>query len=176
MIKVKFNNTNQFIDVEFSRVDQNVVQLLGNVPASTVGFTAWRVNSKKQLGDFSNFTTIYRVLDNGIQFSNDGSVYVEPIPIEPVVPTEEQIKCQLLSAVDNYLNTTVQTRGYDSILSACSYVNSTDEIFKAEGEQCLAWRDKVYRKCYDILADVESGKREIPSVEGLLDELPKLEW
>jgi len=85
MIKIKFNNTEQFIDVAFSRLNNNIVELLGDVPAATTGFTTWRLNGKRQLGDFSDFTTIYKVLDDGIQFSNDGSVFEEtPIDVEIV--------------------------------------------------------------------------------------------
>ena len=38
-----------------------------------------------QLGDFSDYTTVYRTLDNAVQLSDDGSVYVEPeVPDTPV--------------------------------------------------------------------------------------------
>ena len=74
------------------------------------------------------------------------------------------------------MDKTVQTRGYDSIHTACTYTNSTDETFKTEGTACVAWRDAVWRKCYDILAEVKAGTREIPTEEELLAELPVLDW
>ena len=37
-----------------------------------------------------------------------------------------------------------------------------------------AWRSQVWAKGYEILAEVQEGKREIPSEEELLAELPEL--
>lgn len=99
-----------------------------------------------------------------------GSAYIE-VPL-----TEEQIQAHLTQVVQNYMDKTVQTRGYDNIHTACTYANSTDETFKAEGTACVSWRDAVWRKCYDILAEVKAGTREIPTEEELISELPKLEW
>lgn len=90
--------------------------------------------------------------------------------------TEEQIKKVLTNAVQAYMDTVAQTRGYDNIHTACSYVNSTDEIFATEGAACLAWRDSVWRKCYDILAEVQAGIRPIPTVDDLIAELPAFDW
>ena len=90
--------------------------------------------------------------------------------------TEEQIQAHLTQVVQNYMDKTVQTRGYDNIRTACTYANSTDETFNAEGTACVVWRDAVWRKCYDILAEVKAGTREIPTEEELISELPKLEW
>lgn len=90
--------------------------------------------------------------------------------------TEEQIKKVLTNAVQAYMDTVAQTRGYDNIHTACSYVNSTDDIFAAEGAACLAWRDSVWRKCYDILAEVQAGMRPIPTVDDLIAELPAFDW
>lgn len=114
--------------------------------------------------------------DNGCHIEDKGEYY-EVIANEIHIPTVEEIKANLLQAVDRYLNETVQVKGYDSILSACSYAfDETDDIFSNEGKKCLAWRSKVYRTCYNILAQVENGEREIPTEEQLLNELPKLEW
>lgn len=99
-----------------------------------------------------------------------GSAYIE------ASLTEEQIQAHLTQVVQNYMDKTVQTRGYDNIHTACTYANSTDETFRAEGTACVSWRDAVWRKCYDILAEVKAGTREIPTEEELISELPKLEW
>lgn len=106
----------------------------------------------------------------------DKGEYFEVVEIPVHVPTEAEIQAQLTAAVQAYMDSTAQTRGYDNIHTACSYSNSTDHIFAAEGQACLQWRDKVWRKCYDILAEVKAGTREIPTVEELVAELPVLEW
>ena len=88
----------------------------------------------------------------------------------------QEIQAQLTAAVQAYMDSTAQTRGYDNIHTACSYSNSTDPIFAAEGQACLQWRDMVWRKCYNILAEVQAGSRDIPTVEELIAELPVLVW
>lgn len=62
--------------VDFSKFG-HVVTLTGNVPQDTSGFTLSR-EGKKDAWDYKAFTTIYRVLEGAVQFSDDGSVYVEP--------------------------------------------------------------------------------------------------
>lgn len=102
--------------------------------------------------------------------------YVPPEPIPEPAPTEAEIQQQLTNAVQNYMDTTVQARNYDNINSACTYANSTDHIFAAEGVACVKWRDAVWRKCYDMLAEVKAGTRAIPTAEEVIAELPALEW
>lgn len=76
MIKIKFNEIEKPINVSFS-IQNNIITLTGNVPQNTSGFVAYTVNDIV-LGDYSDFTTIYRVLPDAVQFSNDGSVWVPP--------------------------------------------------------------------------------------------------
>ncbi len=86
----------------------------------------------------------------------------------------EYLQKHYTDVVQAYMDNTVKAKGYDDVFTCISYVNSTDETFCSEANSVLAWRDKVWRKCYEILADVESGKREIPA--DVIAELPKLEW
>ena len=76
MIKIKFNEIEKPINVSFS-MQNNIITLTGNVPKNTSGFIAYTVNDIV-LGDYSEYTTIYRVLPDAVQFSNDGSVWVPP--------------------------------------------------------------------------------------------------
>lgn len=76
MIKIKFNEMEKPINVSFS-MQNNIITLTGNVPKNTSGFVAYTVNDIV-LGDYSEYTTIYRVLPDAVQFSNDGSVWVPP--------------------------------------------------------------------------------------------------
>jgi hypothetical protein len=102
--------------------------------------------------------------------------YYEVVAIPPHVPTAEEIQKMLTDGVQAYMDTKAQERGYDNIHTACSYANSTDEVFKAEGTACLAWRDSVWRKCYNILDEVKTGKRAIPTFEEVIAALPVLAW
>ena len=89
MIKIKYNNKNAFEEVTFSRSD-NLVTMTPTTPNPN-GFTTWKMDGKTQLGDFSDFTTIYKVDRESVTYSNDGSVYVEPPK-----PTEEELRRQAL--------------------------------------------------------------------------------
>ena len=85
MIKIKFNDKENFEEVEFSR-NENIITLKGITEENNSGFKTYRM-SGEQLGDFSDYTTTYRLLDDEVQYSNDGSVWVEPEthPYEPTV-------------------------------------------------------------------------------------------
>lgn len=91
MIKVRFNDREDFCEVGFDRTE-HVVTLTGTMQQNTSGFTTWRMDGVTQLGDFSDFTTVYRVLDDAVQYSDDGSVWVEPnyAPDEEDKPTQEK--------------------------------------------------------------------------------------
>ena len=64
----------------------------------------------------------------------------------------------------------------DGILSACTYATSTNPTFAAEGQSCVEWRDECWAKCYQVMDDVLSGLREIPTAEELVVELPVAPW
>ena len=85
---------------------------------------------------------------------------------------ESGIQKRLNDAVQNWMDEKVhRDKDYDNIFTACSYANSTDAKFRAEGETCVAWRDRVWRYCYNVLDAVMAGLRSIPTVEELLAEL-----
>ena len=95
MIKIKINASDEIREVTFSRRSEHVIELGGITDAPTTGFTTWRMDGVTQLGDFSDYTPVYRTLDNAVQLSDDGSVYVEPEvpePGEPQPTQEERIK------------------------------------------------------------------------------------
>ena len=43
-------------------------------------------------GKIAGYTTVYKTLDDGVILSNDGSVYQEPGPVEPYVPTLAELQ------------------------------------------------------------------------------------
>ena len=89
MIKIKFNNENIFHNVEFSRTE-NTVTLKGITEHNTNGFCTYRM-SGEQLGDFSDFTTVYNVDGDSVTYSNDRSIYVGHYK-----PNEEELQRQSL--------------------------------------------------------------------------------
>ena len=96
MIKIKFNGADKFLEVGFTRINDHVVELYGITQAPS-GFTTWRMDGVTQLGDFSDYMTVYRTLGNAVQLSNDDSVYIEPKPEDPQ-PTEKEKEKTLMKA------------------------------------------------------------------------------
>lgn len=94
----------------------------------------------------------------------------------PVSLSAEEIQQALVQAVQNHLDATARTRGYDGILSLCSYASSGDATFAAEGQAGVAWRDACWRHCYGVMADVQNAARAIPTEAELVAELPVIGW
>ena len=106
MVKIKYNDKTTFEKVRFSRTE-NTVALKGVTEENTNGFTTWRMDGKTQLGDFSDFTTVYRKGENFIEYSNDGSVYVESPK-----PTEEELRRQALLSEKAELESWLKAHDY----------------------------------------------------------------
>lgn len=65
-----------------------------------------------------------------------------PDPIDPITP--EQQRETLSSAVQNHLDTTAQTREYDSADQCASFANSTNPQWAADATVFVAWRDACW--------------------------------
>jgi len=101
------------------------------------------------------------------------SVDVTTTEVEDV-PTQAEVIARYTQQVQSYLDTTAQERGYDGILSLCTYATSSNDKFKLEGQAGVIWRDAVWTKCYEILAEVQAGTREVPT--DIISELPVMNW
>lgn len=99
---------------------------------------------------------------------------VRQLPQPTVEEVQAQIQKQLTDAVQHVLDSKAQELNYDSCLSVCSYIDTGVARFDAEGKTFRAWRSAVWAKGYEILAQVQSGERTIPSEEELIAELPEL--
>lgn len=118
MLNMKYTGEEIFYPVNFKTVTANVIQLLGDFPIKNCGFTVYRENGKF-LGDYSAFTTTYREIEGGAQFSNDGSIYVappEPQPIPIPEPTLEELQEQKVVEM-NSVQQSVIAEGVDVILT-----------------------------------------------------------
>lgn len=105
----------------------------------------------------------------------DGKLYFEgEAPEKPIEAVQAEIQIQLTDAVQRVLDAKAQELNYDNCLSVCSYIDTGVAKFDAEGKAFRAWRSAVWAKGYEILAQVQSGERTIPSEEELIAELPEL--
>lgn len=94
MIIMKYLNDTESYPVSFDTISPHIEQIKGDFPIKTDGYILSR-EGKEDNWDHSGFTTVYREIGGGVQFSNDGSVYVappEPEPVLPHMPTLEEVK------------------------------------------------------------------------------------
>ena len=102
-------------------------------------------------------------------------------PIYPTPPSKEEVETQLYKEIVNStqkrLDDFANTRGYDGILSACTYATSTIEKFRVEGQYCVEARDATWARLYQILEEVKAGTRQVPAgYNDIEKELPILKW
>ena len=118
MIKIRYNNKDTFEQVSFSR-NGNLVTI-SPTTQNVSGFTTYRM-SGEQLGDFSDFTTVYNVDGDSVTYSNDGSIYEEPIQ-----PTEEELRKQALLSEKSYLETWLREHDYIGVKIATGRATISD--------------------------------------------------
>lgn len=80
------------------------------------------------------------------------------------------------TAVQNLLDSTARARGYDHIISLCSYAGDPNPRWDAEGQAGRVWRSAVWQSCAETLSAVLSGTREAPTKDELIESLPKIVW
>jgi hypothetical protein len=97
-----------------------------------------------------------------------------PAPV-PIPPTALEVltmsKQNLSSQVGMYLNQVAATKGYDSIISACSYA-SVPNAFQAESIRFVTWRTSVWTIVFTIYAEMDAGTRVTPTFTELKALLP----
>ena len=55
-----------------------------------------------------------------------------------------------------------------------TYINSTVPQYKAEATTMRDWRDAVWLRCYEVLAEVQAGARPVPTEAQLIALLPSI--
>lgn len=80
MLKLTYLGDTVSYMVSFSNVSNNIVQLIGKFPIKKTGFYLSR-EGKRDNWDYSEYKTVYKEIDGGVQFSNDNSIYVEAVPV-----------------------------------------------------------------------------------------------
>lgn len=86
-------------------------------------------------------------------------------PIPPLTVTEH-----VIHVVGNMLDTFAAEKGYDNIVSACSYYTSTVPRFKAEADRAIVVRDTLWTAVFAALEDTSKTAAEI------LDSLESPTW
>ena len=78
---------------------------------------------------------------------------------------------EVASAIQDELDKAAQAKGYDSIISAASYVGYIN-AFQAECVALATWRSDVWAYCYAQLNAIGTGARAMPAtVEAFVTEV-----
>lgn len=104
----------------------------------------------------------------------DGEELADAIPSELLEPLPADV---VRERITQWLDSVVQAKGYDNIVSCASYASSSDDTFRAEAQAAIAWRDAVYRRGYEILADIPAAGVTTPDeVMALLPQPTEFGW
>lgn len=134
-------------------------------------------------------------LYQGDKINYDDILCVSPLPSKyhtPIIElgvhagwemTPAGIKAQQDDLTENFrriiqerLDNKAKERGYDHILSLSSYSDDPSERLAKEGQAGKRWRSEHWEKSFTIMKDVFDGKREIPTEEEFITELPAMLW
>lgn len=92
-------------------------------------------------------------------------------------PTQEEIQASFTASIQARLDAFARTRGYDGILSACTYATSVVPRFQQEGQRAVELRDATWNAAYAILDEVLAQQRPMPtSIADIEQDLPVLGW
>lgn len=79
-------------------------------------------------------------------------------------------------AITRHMEYVAQSRGYQDADRLASYTTSGNATWSAEAVTFSAWRDAVWAYSFEQMAAVQSGVRQAPTVDGLIAELPAIDW
>lgn len=108
MLKIVFNDGKEVV-ASFEKPSENIVSI-GNTNVNTSGFKAYRESDSLFLGDYSDYTAVYKEDNEKISYSNDGSVYVEPEVPEFDETTAEDIVSKPLTPAEEAANMSLEER------------------------------------------------------------------
>lgn len=90
-MKIQYIKSKETYDIEsVEKINDNVVQITGNLPIQEYGFMLSE-DGKDFDGDYSRYRTIYRTIEGGAQFSNNGNVWTGGDELAPSDTMPEDI-------------------------------------------------------------------------------------
>lgn len=119
------------------------------------------------------YVTAFKGQEEGKYISS--SSQGRPIVVDVIVPTTEEQLASFSTSLQYLLDNTASQYGYDNIYTAISYADEPAVLkFQDEGKAFRKWRSLLWEQANSIKQDVMNGLREVPSIDNLIQELPKL--
>lgn len=100
---------------------------------------------------------------------DDGGVIA---PYEPPPLTADDYA----AAIQSHVDATAKARGYADGVALAGYATSAVTAWASEAVAFVAWRDAVWLYAYAELAKVQAAQRAVPTIDGLIAELPAVAW
>ena len=98
-----------------------------------------------------------------------------PALISQPEPTTEQLKEQFIATIQAHMDAEAKKAGYDDVKSAVTYADEPSvPKFQLEGMAFREWRSLVWAFAYSLFDAVMAGTRQMPTIEGIISELPVL--
>ena len=115
-----------------------------------------------------------------LDYADKNNIEIEVLDIPDfrgqTTSSEEMIQTAVVNAVQGHLDVIAKQKNYDDALSISTYATSTDEIFASEAKKFIEYRDKCWRKCYDMLAQYLRREIALPTPDDVLAQLPEFSW
>lgn len=106
----------------------------------------------------------------------DYQTLYEFLQLNNIVIDTETLTEMCVDVVQNHLDSVARSKGYDSIISLCTYAFDDNSVFGNEGKLGVAWRSSVWSYCHQVLTDVQAETRSVPTPDELIAELPVINW
>lgn len=82
---------------------------------------------------------------------------------------------EFIDALEAHYDAVAQTKRYDNRLT-CALRAGYPGPFQSEGIAFAIWMDECNAYAYEVMNQVLSGRRGMPTIEGLIAELPSIDW
>ncbi|NWF45372.1 hypothetical protein F3K02_08945 [Hydrogenophaga sp. D2P1] len=97
----------------------------------------------------------------------------EDLPV--VYPSPAELQAQYTATLDAFIDATAKMRGYDNRVT-CALRAGYPGPLQAEGQAFALWMESCYAAGRQVLADVMSGARTLPTPEAFIAEMPPMVW
>lgn len=89
-----------------------------------------------------------------------------------------QQQCNIYqNSIQRLIDQTARSKGYENGSTLATYILSTNQVWKKEADIFIKWRDAVWTHYHDIINAIDQSTVEnYPSVQQIIQQLPKIEW